>query len=151
VLDQLGQVGHVLVDVALAARALALAVPAAVVGHHPERPGQQGVTSSQWWAADEHRRGIALVRDYLQTGGPFPERLHLITLMVRFLGFEWGAAVHRWATWAEQEVLAWPDVRAVEPNRQALEDYLRLADDQLAEADRTGRAELSDAQSRSSS
>jgi DNA-binding PadR family transcriptional regulator len=105
----------------------------------------------QTWAADEHRRGIALVRDYLQTGGPFPERLHLIALMVRFLGFEWGAAVHRWATWAEQEVLAWPDVRAVEPNRQALEDYLRLADDQLAEADRTGRAELSDAQSRSSS
>jgi PadR family transcriptional regulator, regulatory protein AphA len=103
------------------------------------------------WAEEEHRRGVALVRDYLQTGGPFPERLHLIAVMVRFLGFEWGAAVHRWAAWAEQEVLAWPDVRAVEPNRQALEDYLRLAEDQLAADDLTDLAELSDARSRSSS
>jgi PadR family transcriptional regulator, regulatory protein AphA len=103
------------------------------------------------WAADEHRRGIALVRDYLQTGGPFPDRLHLIALMVRFLGFEWGSAVHRWATWAEQEVQRWPDVRAVEPNRQALEDYLRLAGDQLAADDLTDLAELTDARSRSNS
>ncbi|HEY7606175.1 MAG TPA: PadR family transcriptional regulator, partial [Actinomycetes bacterium] len=48
------------------------------------------------WAEEEHRRGIQLVRDYLQTGGPFPDRLHLIALIVRFLGFEWAAAVHRW-------------------------------------------------------
>jgi PadR family transcriptional regulator, regulatory protein AphA len=89
------------------------------------------------WAVDEHRRGIALVRDYLQTGGPFPERLHLITLMVRFLGFEWATAVHRWATWAEEEVQRWPRTRDVEPNRHALEDYLRVAEDQLAAADRT--------------
>jgi DNA-binding PadR family transcriptional regulator len=101
------------------------------------------------WAADEHRRGIALVGDYLQTGGPFPDRLHIIALIVRFLGFEWGAAVHRWATWAEQEVLGWPQVHDVEPNRRVLEDYLRLAHDQLAAADLTDLAELTDARSRS--
>jgi len=94
----------------------------------------------QAWAEQEHRRGIQLVRDYLQTGGPFPDRLHIIALMVRFLGFEWGAAVHRWATWAEQEVERWPHVRDVEPNRRALEDYLRLAEDQLATADATNPA-----------
>jgi PadR family transcriptional regulator AphA len=86
----------------------------------------------QAWAEDEHRRGIQLVRDYLQTGGPFPDRLHIIALMVRFLGFEWGAAVHRWARWAEQEVRRWPRVQDVEPNRCALEEYLRLAEDELA-------------------
>ena len=89
----------------------------------------------QAWAEDEHRRAIQLVRDYLQTGGPFPDRLHIIALMVRFLGFELGAAVHRWASWAEQEVQRWPQVRDVEPNRRALEDYLRLAEDQLATAE----------------
>jgi hypothetical protein len=83
------------------------------------------------WAADEHRQGVELVRDYLETGGPFPDRLHIIALMVGFLGVEWGAAVHRWATWAEHEVLRWPQVRHVEPNRQVLEDYLRLAERQL--------------------
>jgi hypothetical protein len=55
--------------------------------------------------------------------------------MVRFLGFELGAAVHRWASWAEQEVQRWRQVRDVEPNRRALEDYLRLAEDQLATAE----------------
>jgi hypothetical protein len=68
-------------------------------------------------------------------GGPFPERLHIIALMVGFLGVEWRAAVHRWATWAEQEVLRWPQVRHVEPNRRVLEDYLRLAERQLEAPD----------------
>jgi hypothetical protein len=72
-----------------------------------------------------------------QTGGPFPDRLHIIALMVRFLGFEWGAAVHRWASWAEQEVVRWPQVQEVEPNRHALEEYLRLAQDQLRAVDPT--------------
>jgi DNA-binding PadR family transcriptional regulator len=98
------------------------------------------------WAEEEHRRGIQLVRDYLQTGGPFPDRLHLIALIVRFLGFEWAAAVHRWASWAEQEVQRWPQVHDVEPNRHALQDYLRLANDQLQVADATDPAEGSDAQ-----
>jgi PadR family transcriptional regulator AphA len=89
------------------------------------------------WAEEEHRRGAQLVRDYLQTGGPFPDRLHLIALMVRFLGLEWGAAVHRWATWAEQEVLGWPQVKNVEPNRGVFQDYLRLAQAQLQAADTT--------------
>jgi PadR family transcriptional regulator, regulatory protein AphA len=105
----------------------------------------------QAWAEQEHRQGIQLVRDYLQTGGPFPDRLHIIALMVRFLGFEWGAAVHRWATWAEQEVLGWPQIHDVEPNRRALEDYLRLAKDQLQAADATNPAEGSDAQSQPTS
>lgn len=99
------------------------------------------------WAEEEHRRGIQLVEDYLQTGGPFPGRLHIIAVMVRFLGFEWGAAVHRWATWAEQEVLGWPQVREVEPNRRALQDYLRLAHDQLRRADATSPAEEADVRS----
>lgn len=91
----------------------------------------------QAWAEDEHRQGIQLVRDYLQTGGPFPDRLHIIALMVRFLGFEWDAAVHRWARWAEREVQRWPQVQEVEANRRVLEDYLRLAQDQLATSDPT--------------
>jgi DNA-binding PadR family transcriptional regulator len=101
----------------------------------------------QAWAQDEHRQGIELVRDYLETGGPFPNRLHIIALMVRFLGFEWTTAVHRWASWAEQEVQRWPQVRDVEPNRRVFEDYLRLAQAELQATDATGLLEGSDAQS----
>jgi hypothetical protein len=45
--------------------------------------------------------------------------------------------VHRWATWAEQEVRRWPQVQEVQPNRRALEEYLRLAQDQLRAVDTT--------------
>ena len=100
----------------------------------------------QAWAEDEHRQGIELVRDYLETGGPFPDRLHLIALMVRFLGFEWTTAVHRWARWAEEEVRRWPEVRDVEPNRGVFEDYLRLAEAELQAANATDLAGRSDAQ-----
>jgi PadR family transcriptional regulator AphA len=85
------------------------------------------------WAEDEHRQSVQIVRDYLQTGGPFPHRLHIIALMVRFLGFEWRTAVHRWATWAEQEVQHWPKAQGIEANRHAFEDYLRIAEQQLAD------------------
>jgi PadR family transcriptional regulator, regulatory protein AphA len=39
------------------------------------------------WAEEEHRGGIELVEDYLATGGPFPDRLHIIAVMVRFLAY----------------------------------------------------------------
>jgi hypothetical protein len=98
------------------------------------------IRAIQAWAEEEQRRGIRLVEDYLRTGGPFPDRLHLIALTVRFLGFEWDAAVHRWARWAEQEVQRWPDVRDVEPNRGVFEDYLRLVQAQLQPAEATSPA-----------
>jgi hypothetical protein len=79
------------------------------------------IRAIQAWAEEEQRRGIRLVEDYLRTGGPFPDRLHLIALTVRFLGFEWDAAVHRWARWAEQEVQRW----ARRPRRRAQPGRLR--------------------------
>jgi DNA-binding PadR family transcriptional regulator len=80
------------------------------------------------WAEAELREGVEIVRDYLQTGGPYPERLHIITLMIRFLGHQ-RAAVLDWATWAETEVLRWPEAGGVEPDRRALEAFIRLAED----------------------
>lgn len=92
------------------------------------------------WAQEDQRQGIRLVQDYVETGGPFPDRLHLIAVLVRFLGSEWNAALHRWATWAEQEVSTWPDTRTAEPNRGVLEHYLLLAQEQLAQQPADGAA-----------
>jgi PadR family transcriptional regulator AphA len=52
---------------------------------------------------------VAQARDYLETGGPFPQRLHLIMLVGRFIN-EYVALLAGWAAWAEKEVQAWPDV-----------------------------------------
>jgi DNA-binding PadR family transcriptional regulator len=51
------------------------------------------------------------VRDYQETGGPFPEHLHVIALTGKFL-FDYIALLERWADWAEAEVRTWPSVRS---------------------------------------
>jgi PadR family transcriptional regulator, regulatory protein AphA len=60
------------------------------------------------------------IREYQDTGGPFPDRLPVITLVARFHE-EQAAALQRWARWAAREVDGWtgvtPSTGAVEPAR----------------------------------
>lgn len=56
------------------------------------------------------RRQLAdQAEDYVTTGGPFPERLHLIALIGRFLS-DYAELLEGWATWAEDTVSTWPAV-----------------------------------------
>ena len=45
--------------------------------------------------------------EYATTGGPYPERLHVIALTAKFLTEYWNL-VAEWARWAEHEVNHWP-------------------------------------------
>jgi DNA-binding PadR family transcriptional regulator len=54
---------------------------------------------------EEH---AALAEDLSQTGGPFPERLHLNALVFKFMWDQTETLIN-WATWAEQIVGKWPD------------------------------------------
>jgi hypothetical protein len=54
---------------------------------------------------DEH---AALARDLSDTGGPFPDRLHLNTLVFKFMSDQTDTLI-RWATWAEHQVGGWPE------------------------------------------
>lgn len=51
---------------------------------------------------------VALAADLAQTGGPFPDRLHVNELVFRFM-WEQTETVLRWAGWAEDQVARWPD------------------------------------------
>ncbi len=51
---------------------------------------------------------VALADDLAQTGGPFPDRLHVNELVFKFM-WEQTETVIRWATWAEQQVARWPE------------------------------------------
>jgi PadR family transcriptional regulator, regulatory protein AphA len=46
----------------------------------------RALRSAGAWAAGELARARPQIEDYLDTGGPFPERLHLIALVVGFYG-----------------------------------------------------------------
>lgn len=56
-------------------------------------------------------QGAAISRQALAGEAPFPDRLHIIALVHRFL-WEYSGALLRWATWAEAEVAGWTDARA---------------------------------------
>jgi len=60
-------------------------------------------------AEEGDAQGRTFAREYLETGGPFPERLPVIGLMVRFLHGH-NAAILEWARWAEAEVQNWADM-----------------------------------------
>jgi DNA-binding PadR family transcriptional regulator len=58
--------------------------------------------------ADTIRQQLAdQAADYVATGGPFPERLHLIALVGRYLS-DYAELLDGWATWAEGTVSEWP-------------------------------------------
>lgn len=59
-------------------------------------------------ADDTREHHKALAADLATTGGPFPERLHVNTLVFKFM-WDQVEMLGRWAAWAEQEVTGWPE------------------------------------------
>ncbi len=61
------------------------------------------------WAEAELASVEARRREYEATGGPFPDRLPVIALALRYF-HEHAAAVARWAAWAEDATRDWTGV-----------------------------------------
>lgn len=93
----------------------------------------------------EHARArsealLAQGSEYLASGGPFPERVHLLHLVGGFLG-EQHAAMLRWASWAETEIARWSGTASASdiPNLEELGEHVAaLMVDNLEAADRSG-------------
>jgi len=60
------------------------------------------------WAGRGQRICADIARQYLDDGGPFPQRLPIISLTFPFL-LEFAELVERWSERAEREVHRWPD------------------------------------------
>lgn len=82
------------------------------------------------WADEELRSGLGFVREYLESGGPFPERSHVIALVVRLLWVR-TEAIRAWAEWAQDAAQSWPDVGDLP--RQVFQQILEEAGDVGAE------------------
>lgn len=81
------------------------------------------VLSAQCVDADDLRQILADVRDHVEgmidfgetqgaeiatTGGPFPDRAHIIALVHGFMDL-YVDAIHRWSLWALEETATWAD------------------------------------------
>jgi PadR family transcriptional regulator AphA len=69
--------------------------------------------------------GIALVEELLATGGPFPQRIHLVEPLVTFYA-EFNRLLIRWCDETLTEIDTWPDTRDVGLTPQARERLQRL-------------------------
>jgi DNA-binding PadR family transcriptional regulator len=61
------------------------------------------------WAEQEQALAAERLRDYAETGGPYPERLPVIALASRFY-VEMAGAIARWADWADEASRDWQGV-----------------------------------------
>jgi DNA-binding PadR family transcriptional regulator len=59
-------------------------------------------------ATQRRQAHINLGSDLADSGGPFPDRLHVNTIVLRFMLMQIDTVI-RWATWAEEEITSWPD------------------------------------------
>jgi DNA-binding PadR family transcriptional regulator len=59
-------------------------------------------------AEETRQQHAGLAADLAETGGPFPDRLHVNALVFKFM-WEQVEMLLRWVAWAEQEVADWPD------------------------------------------
>lgn len=73
------------------------------------------------WAERQNAENIAFARLYLETGGPFPERLAPIVLTGKFLA-DLADMLAAWSAWAAETAAGWPeDGEEVQPPWDVLE------------------------------
>lgn len=73
---------------------------------------QQAMATFRAWAEERYELGVAMYRDYLDTGGPFPDRLHLNVLFGAFY-VELFEVIERWTRLVEEEAAGWPSTEGV--------------------------------------
>ncbi|HYZ92243.1 MAG TPA: PadR family transcriptional regulator [Actinomycetota bacterium] len=79
------------------------------------------IAAIRMWAEERNAENITFAREYLHTGGPFPERLAQIILVGKFLT-DFADMVASWSKWAEEVVGRWPeDPRGAKPHLPTLE------------------------------
>ena len=71
-------------------------------------------------AIRDHARGQVeysqeRIREYEESGGPFPHRLPVIMLTARFF-LEFSEMLERWSAWAQDQVADWDDIPVAVPD-----------------------------------
>jgi PadR family transcriptional regulator, regulatory protein AphA len=82
------------------------------------------IRSLQDYARTLRDLGKEAGREYLEDQIPFPERLHIIALVLQF-NVEYVALLERWAAWAESEVQEWGNTTDPDVNPDAREAIVR--------------------------
>jgi DNA-binding PadR family transcriptional regulator len=77
--------------------------------HGRARDAQQTLAELRQQAQERARFITEVARTYLEGEGPYPGRVHTISLVTRFFA-DYYALLDRWAAWAGEEIEAWGDI-----------------------------------------
>lgn len=77
-------------------------------------------------AGERRRFAVEIARSYLEGRGAFPDRIHSISLVIRFFD-DYYALLDRWAAWAADEVGNWDDIRRPSAGSTALDTLAEIA------------------------
>jgi hypothetical protein len=85
------------------------------------------VVAARAWAREQLQEFATVSNDYVEGGGPFPEREAVNVIGARFL-VHFYATVLEWADWAESAMSEWPaDPSRVAADRDAMRELNRRA------------------------
>lgn len=83
-------------------------------------------------AAAGLRRMVAdVARQYVEGRGPYPDRAHLVALVLPFVD-DYAAAMEGWASWAADHVLAWEGTGSAPPGASIFQKLAELAAPRVA-------------------
>jgi PadR family transcriptional regulator AphA len=82
--------------------------------------------STELHARESYANGKAMIEGLLDTGGPFPERMHLVAPLASFYD-EFLRLVIRWCDETSAEVRQWPDTRNIGLTPDVRERFARIA------------------------
>lgn len=97
--------------------------------HGTEEDALATLRSLRDHATAVQRQVLAQGREYLDGGGPFPERLHVIGVTGKFL-LDFARLLEGWTRWAEEQVITWPRFGALGHDR-SLELFKAAFGDEL--------------------
>lgn len=68
----------------------------------------RNIEAMRAWAEEQNAMNVAFARLYVESGGPFPERLAAIVLTGKFVT-DFADMILAWSNWAADTVAVWPD------------------------------------------
>ena len=80
----------------------------------------------QAWAGERRQFVTGIAREYVEGRGVYPDRIHTISLIIRFLS-DYYDHVDAWASWAGAEIESWGDIRRPPDDGSPLDTLAHVA------------------------
>jgi PadR family transcriptional regulator AphA len=94
--------------------------------HGSMRDASATLAELQAHAQQGRHEARIVAREYVEGAGPYPERVHLVTLVTVFFA-DYFDLIDAWSTWASEQIASWENQTQTDTHTQALAALERIA------------------------